>query len=82
MRPHVVVGISDPEGFRPSPQFRAEWSGFPPLPPALIFADREGKAKPVFRGMWRQRYGTTLSPVERLVDPSGEPTVYFLRVFP
>lgn len=81
MSPHLVVGLPGPEGWRASPQLRAEWNGFPPLVPALTIADGQGVAKPAFRGLWRQRYGTTLSPVERIIDEEGRATAYFARLF-
>lgn len=81
MRPQVQVAIASDEGWRASPQLRAEWSGFPPLPPALVIADTKGVAKPAFRAMWRQRFGTTLSPVTPILTEEGQPTAYLLRVF-
>jgi len=82
MSPQVAVAVKAAEGWRASPQLRAVWSGFPPLIPSVVIADAKGVARPMFRGLWRQRYGTTLSPVEPIVTDDGKGTAYFLGLLP
>lgn len=53
---------------------------FPRLGPAIPIADAQGLAEGVFRSLWRQAFGSTLSLTEPILS-EGYATDYLVDVF-